>query len=473
MQAIDIRSASNDKVQVRVQAVLALLRGEPPAQVTSHFGICRSSLYKFRHRALDALSQALLDQKPGAQTPHNHLCKEQEAQVHEVCTRHPTASSYQIHERLGADAPSSRTIQRVRGRLAICRLPKRPIPHRPAVRLSELRKQQARTLINLKPFLGPERLAWDLQNQYGIQISPATMKRLKRRIYEEAHPPAAPAVWRFYERQHPHSLWHGDYLEKVTLTDIDRTAFQLTLLDDYSRAYVFCDLFTDPDLLTTIHALITAMRQWQTIPQAVLFDNASNFRGKLLQAFCHNLGIRLIHSAINHPQTNGKLERALRDDMREFYKQQPEWLLDPLRRALPDYVHYRNNIRGHQALQGKPSSKRLEEQHWQALPAVLDRLESYAECEVKSRIIPASGSFGFLGRDAYVDRALRGKQVRVFETFYGLEVRSEVGGRYLLRDHRLYNNMYKQPFYRRAELPHAFRFEPVTDEECPRIAVAL
>ncbi len=102
-------------------------------------------------------------------------------------------------------------------------------------------------------------------------------------------------------------------------------------------------------------ALITAMRTWQTIPKALVFDNDSPFKGKLLSTFCNHLGIRLIYASVRHPQTNGKLERAFRDDMNEFYRQQQDWVLESLRRALPEYVHYRNYVRGHRALGGKPS----------------------------------------------------------------------------------------------------------------------
>jgi transposase InsO family protein len=186
-----------------------------------------------------------------------------------------------------------------------------------------------------KLYLGPYRLAWDLQNQHGLQISPSTTRRVKRALLDERHPRPAPAVWRFYERHHPHSLWHGDFLEKVTLTDLDRTAYQLTLLDDYSRGYVYCDLFLEPDMRTTVRALIAAMRQWQVIPKAVVFDNGAPFKGRLLVAFCKHVEIRLIHSAVNHPQTNGKLERAFRDDMRDFYRQYDGWILEPLRKELP------------------------------------------------------------------------------------------------------------------------------------------
>lgn len=465
--------ASEDKSLHRLQAVLVLLSGEPSAQVAARFRISRSDLYKFRRRALNAMALALADRRRGPRLPHNCLSQPQQTRIAAVCARHPTVSSYQISKRLGAAAVSPRTIQRLRQRLKLPRLPKRAAPQHTAKHLSLDEQRQVRILIRAKPYLGSQRLSWDLQNQYGISVSPSTFKRIKRRMKEKQHPLHAPVEWRFYQRKHPHSLWHGDYLEKVTLSDTRRTAYQLTLQDDYSRAYVFCDLFTDPDVTTTIYALCCAMRQWRTIPQAVVFDNGPNFKGKLLQAFCRNLDIRLIHSSVNHPQTNGKLERAFRDDMNEFYKQRAGvWLLDPLRDELPDYIHYRNYIRGHQALNGKPSITRLREQHFFALPSVLDRLETFAECEVKGRRVPRNGCFNFLGRPAYISRRLAGRQVRAFQTYYGLELQSDDGGRYLLRDARRYKQQSSYPYLRRVKLPKAFRFVPVTDSECPRIAVA-
>jgi hypothetical protein len=101
------------------------------------------------------------------------------------------------------------------------------------------------------------------------------VKRLKHKLHEALHsaPPPPPApVWRFYERHHPHSLWHGDYMKKIKLADgSGQTAFQLTLQDDYSRGYVFCDLSLKDDLYTTVKGMIAAIRQWQVIPKAVLF----------------------------------------------------------------------------------------------------------------------------------------------------------------------------------------------------------
>jgi hypothetical protein len=53
------------KRERRVQAVLALFRGEPTAQVSGQFRLYRSDLYKFRRRALTAIHQALAGHRLG------------------------------------------------------------------------------------------------------------------------------------------------------------------------------------------------------------------------------------------------------------------------------------------------------------------------------------------------------------------------------------------------------------------------
>ena len=464
-----VQSLLSTKVAQRVTAVLDLFRGVPLPQVTAQFGICRSDLYKFRRRALTALHHALEDQPRGPKQPHNRLDVDTEQQVASLCQRHPAWSASQVQQRCGPAAPCPRTIQRVRQRLTLPRVPKRAAPCRQAKRLSAETKQVIRDVIEHKPYLGSERLAWDLQNQYHLQISSSTVKRLRRALHAAQCPPSAPAVWRFYERHHPHSLWHGDFLEKVTLTDLDRTAYHFALLDDSSRGYVFCDLLLAPDQRTTITALITAMRQWQVIPNAVVFDNGSAFKGKLLLAFCTNLGFRLIHASVGHPQTNGKLERAFRDDMREFYAQYPTWLLEPLRCDLPAYVQYRNQVRGHWALGGQPAITRLREQHRMALPWVLDRLESYAWYEVGRKGIPATGNIRLFGRDAYLGAAFGGVEVTFCETLEGLEARVAGQSVAILRGYR---DMRQLSSWQWSQLPPVLYFETQAQAVCPRIAVA-
>jgi hypothetical protein len=129
-------------------------------------------------------------------------------------------SSYEVSASLAPDSPNSRTIQRVRKRLQLPRLRKRNTPSFKSHRFTVDEKKLIRKTVEMKLYLGPYRLAWDLQNQYGLRISPSTVRRVKRAIMNERHPPPAAPIWRFYERNHPHSLWHGDFFEKVTLFDV-------------------------------------------------------------------------------------------------------------------------------------------------------------------------------------------------------------------------------------------------------------
>lgn len=449
--------------------MLALLRGEPAAQVCQQYSICRSALYKFRRRALDAIRDALQDRRRGPRRPSNRLPEEKERRIEAVARRSPTLSSYQLSASLAPDSPCPRTVQRVRKRLRLSRLKKRSAPSFKAHRFSSRERRLIRRTVEAKLYLGPYRLAWDIQNQYGLQVSPSTVRRVKRAVLQERHPTPALPVWRFYERRHPHSLWHGDFFEKVTLTDEDRTAYQLTLLDDYSRAYVYCDLLREPTQLDTVWALIAAMRQHRTIPKAVLFDNGSQFKGQLLSAFCSNLGIRLTHSAVGHPQTNGKLERAFRDDRREYYDRFDRWIFDELRQGLPEYIRYRNEVRGHHALRGKPSTSRLREQHWFALPSVLGRLESYARHPLGAAAVGLNGCIRVLGRNGYIPGLRCGERVSLTETLEGLEAETGDEGVYLLRDYRKLRQVLN---CRRGELPFCFDFEENNEGHCPRIAVA-
>jgi transposase InsO family protein len=454
------------KAAQRLAAILALLRGRPVADIVTEYGMCRSDLYKFRRRALVAMERALQDQSTGPERPANRISGEQERQVRTLCERYPTWSSYRIQRRLGETAPNPRTIQRMRKRWGLPRVTRREPPRRQDRRLSRNEKRQARQAIRNAPHLGARRLSWDLQNRDHLRLGHATITRLKQAMYAETHPPTPKPVWQFYERHHPHSLWHADYLEKVVLSDSGKRAYQLTLLDDYSRAYVFCDLFLNQTIVNIVRALIAAMRTFQVIPGAVLFDNGSHFKGNMLEQLCKRLGIEIIYTSACHPQTNGKLERAFRDDMRDFYQQTKPWTLDHLRQALPDYVHYRNHIRGHQALGGKPSRLRLQEQHRMALPRVLDQLEDYATIRVGSRVLPHRGYVRLLTRKAYFDPSLCGLEVTLYETVEGLEMRYEDQPVAVLRDYQSFRQLLNRHRFDE-ELPDAFFFESYSESTIP------
>src|ERR1039457_1658270 len=150
----------------RVAAVLALLRGDSAKDVSGHYRMSRSTLYKFRKRALVAMQEALSDHRRGPQRPHNRVVADREAQVVALCQRHPTSSSYALYRRSGQQAPSPRTIQRIRARHGFVRFPKRVSAMRRRHTLTPEQREQVDAIIAEKPYLGPERTVWDLQNSH-------------------------------------------------------------------------------------------------------------------------------------------------------------------------------------------------------------------------------------------------------------------------------------------------------------------
>jgi hypothetical protein len=134
------------------------------------------------------MRDAVKDRRRGPHRPANRLPEEKEQRIKVLSQRSPTLSSYQVSASLAPDSPSPRTIQRVRQRLRLPRLRKRAAPSFKAHRFTDGEKHLIRKIVETKLYLGPYRLAWDLQNQYGLRISPSTVRRVKRAILRERHP---------------------------------------------------------------------------------------------------------------------------------------------------------------------------------------------------------------------------------------------------------------------------------------------
>jgi hypothetical protein len=154
--------------------------------------------------------------------------------------------------------------------------------------------------------------------------------------------------------------------------------------------------------------------------------------------------------------------------MRDFYGQYDAWLLDHLRHDLPSYVQYRNGVRGHKALGGKPSITRLQEYTEKAPAHILDRLESYAVYEIGRQKVKVDGSIQVLGRPAQLDGRLCGQEMTMYETLRGLEAKTQEGRWYLFPDYQRFRQLsFTSPW----NMPASFSFG-TCQGYCPRIAVA-
>jgi putative transposase len=153
-------------------------------------------------------------------------------------------------------------------------------------------------------------------------------------------------TWVRYERTHSMSLWHMDWKQLTT------GEWFLAIMDDASRFIVAYGVFPQATTENTLTILKQAMAKYGH-PDEILTDRGSQFyanegerKEKGISQFERYLadnGIKHILCRVNHPQTNGKLERfygVLEDKM--------------IRRAqiatIPEYIHWHNEIKPHMSL---------------------------------------------------------------------------------------------------------------------------
>jgi putative transposase len=149
--------------------------------------------------------------------------------------------------------------------------------------------------------------------------------------------------WVRYEREHSMSLWHMDWKQ---LSD---GCWWIAAEDDASRLIVGYGVFQEATAEHTIHVLKQAIGKHGR-PREILTDRGSQFYANegerrekgisQFEAFLAENGIKHLLCRVNHPQTNGKLERfyGVYDQKRHQFK------------SIDEYVHWHNEIKPHLSL---------------------------------------------------------------------------------------------------------------------------
>ena len=268
------------------------------------------------------------------------------------------------------------------------------------------------------PFWGCYVISFQLAIEENVFISHMSVWRI---LYPK---PKAKIAYKFYEMPRPHSMWHGDTMIGKRLPN-GKLVYQLSWQDDYSRAYVSSLISTAKSSVIVINGLIEAILKYGVIPTLVHYDNGSEGKCKIVQSFCENLRIKLIHSTVNQPNTNGKKERAHRDDKRDFWKKISSNNVDYIQRRNNEYVEWRNTAKGHWALKGKTSITRLNENKKPTSTYTREYLEGLAEAKLDERIVKSGGLVVYEKEAYWTKKSLNGQKIEVWQTLKGLEIRKD------------------------------------------------
>ena len=150
--------------------------------------------------------------------------------------------------------------------------------------------------------------------------------------------------------QFVHELWQTDF-----------TYFKIlgwgwyylsTILDDYSRYIIhweLCKTMKAADVQRSIEKALQISGLQNGQKPKLLSDNGACYVAAELKDYLKSKDMKSIHGKINHPQTQGKIERYHRSmknvvKLNHFYC--PQELVD----ALNDFVNYYNNRRYHESL---------------------------------------------------------------------------------------------------------------------------
>lgn len=204
-----------------------------------------------------------------------------------------------------------------------------------------------------KTDLTSRELAWHITDQYKYYISESSVYR----ILKERGLITAPAYIvmsasdEFKDKTHRvNEMWQTDF---TYFKIIGWGWYYLsTVLDDHSRyivAWDLCKNMGQEDARSTVDRalMITGLSENQR--PKLLSDNGPCYIANDLKEYFKNIGIKHIHGAPLHPQTQGKIERYHRS-MKNVVKLDNYYTPDQLRRAITDWVHHYNHHRYHESL---------------------------------------------------------------------------------------------------------------------------
>jgi len=242
-----------------------------------------------------------------------------------------------------------------------------PRSRRPRTSPAAISPETAALIVRLRKELsgqgldaGPHTVAWHLEHDHRVRVSPATVsRRLARAGLVTPEPAKRPrSSYIRFQAQLPNECWQSDFTY-VPLAG-GGTAQVLTWLDDHSR-YA---------LSVTAHALVSGQAVLEAFqgacarygaPASTLTDNGMVFttarrgrRPNSLETELRRLGIRQKNGRPNHPQTQGKVER-FQQTMKKWLRAQPAHPVTPreLQELLDEFTSLYNTRRPHRSLPGR------------------------------------------------------------------------------------------------------------------------
>jgi len=211
--------------------------------------------------------------------------------------------------------------------------------------------------------------------------------------------------WLRFEHFAPNDLWQTDF--KAPVKTLGGPLQPLTMLDDHSR-YSLSVRALESQKTVAVQEAFTETFRLYGLPNAMLMDNGSPWGGAwrrpftALSVWLIHLGIQVIHSRPNHPQTLGKDERFHRTLERELISRQQWRDRVHLQRAFDKWREQYNFERPHDSLDLEVPASRYQPS-LRPFPEQLPPIEYPDAFHVRK--VQEDGSIFFRGRVFKVSKA--------------------------------------------------------------------
>jgi transposase InsO family protein len=229
-----------------------------------------------------------------------------------------------------------------------------------------------------------------------------------------------------FERDVPNDLWQIDFKGPLRLPGTDISCFPLAIEDDHSRYLV--GLFALPSIEAgPARAAIRAAFQAHGLPREILTDHGTPFYSTTsvhglttVSVEIMNQGIGLVHGAVSHPQTQGKLERLNRTLQEEIYFRGKPRTIEACQVLFDVFRETYNHVRPHESLDmDVPVSRYVASQRPYQSPPPAWRYDD----RTTERQLNTQGCLDYAGQRLFVCEALAHQTVGVLELNSRLIVR--------------------------------------------------
>ena len=249
----------------------------------------------------------------------------------------------------------------------------------------------------------------------GVHLACSTVDRiLERRGLIPSSSRHKPAVKRF-EREAPNEMSQMDFKGWYPLRRKGQ-CHPLSILDDHSRflqgLYALPGQKTEP-----VKKCLISSWNLYGVPQSILCDHGSpwwatsNGHGLTkLSVFLIRQGINILHGAVGHPQTQGKIERFHRTLDQSIRHRGAPRTLEEFQTAFDEFRERYNDLRPHEALGDDPPSRHYQPslKAYEPNPREWEYPEGAKVLRVRDH-----GCVSIRSRDWFVCHALAGRRVRI------------------------------------------------------------